>query len=360
VENKKIYNLKQIEVACVIGSPIVAGILIAHNYRVWDKRQKATNWIIIGIIWTIALFAVAMMIPEGILDKTRALIPALNGLILYPIIKRLQGAQIDDHFRHDGERASNWIIAGYTILITLIIIIPIIFFSKISPINDYERLAFNSDGVYYNSSMPIKEVNKLGGILQRIGYFNQKSPSEVVFLSRDTLYDFKLVTEKSNFDNKEYLSSIQQIFKHVASYDFIRPIVFKITDPYLKHDKIINLANYDSIPILLEFEIFAKNINFKMIFDKSMEISERERFQRLILDMGNIFPPQKRFDFLINFEGEKYKLGLFIPKQNWTHSQLINEAKFFKNRLNNFGFKYPFRLVLLDETGMKVEEKEIE
>lgn len=52
---KKIYNLNQIEGACIIGSPIVAGILIAHNYRAMGERQKGTLWIIIGIVWTAAL-----------------------------------------------------------------------------------------------------------------------------------------------------------------------------------------------------------------------------------------------------------------------------------------------------------------
>jgi hypothetical protein len=55
MDKKKIYNLKQIEGACVIGSPIVAGILIYQNYKKFGQKAKGISWIFIGILWTVAL-----------------------------------------------------------------------------------------------------------------------------------------------------------------------------------------------------------------------------------------------------------------------------------------------------------------
>ena len=154
MNEKKIYNLNQIEGACVLGSPIVAGILIAHNYRAMGERQKGTVWIIIGIIWTIALVGIAMMLPENIVDGTRMVIPALNGLLLYPIINRLQGDQIRENFDNKGEKGSNWVVGGLTLAMVALILTPIILIDRISPINKYTRQAFNSNGIYYNSGMP--------------------------------------------------------------------------------------------------------------------------------------------------------------------------------------------------------------
>ena len=359
MDNKKIFNLKQIEGACIIGSPIVAGILISHNYKMFGERKKGFLWIIIGILWTLGLLGIALLIPENIVDSTTMFVPALNGLILYPIINRLQGNKIKEHFNNEGAKGSNWIVAGLTVLIAAMILTPIIILDRVSPINQYTRQEFNTNGIYYNYDMPIDEVNKLGGILQRIEYFNTESPAEAVFLSTDSTYEFKLIIEKDFFNDNTYLFDIKQIFKHIGRYDFKKPLSYKITDPYLADDKLIELNNYDSIPILLESVLFIQNPNFKLIYDKSINKNERNKFQKLIMDMEKFFPIQNRFDFLMDYEDNTYYLRLFIPKQNWRNPQLIAEVKQIKQRLNNFGFKYPFRLILVDDSTMEIKEKEI-
>lgn len=358
--NNKIYNLKQIEVACVIGSPIVAGILIYNNYKNFGERQKGVAWIFIGILWTLALIGIAMLIPENIVDSTRLVIPAINGLILYPIINKLQGARIKEHFDNNGEKGSNWLVAGLTIFVAALILTPILVLDQISPINDYTRQAFESNGIYYNSEMPVDEVYKLGGILKRIQYFDPEYPAEAVFIAMDNTYEFKLITEKSFFNDNAYLSDIRQIFKHVGRYDFKKSIIYKLTDPYLADDKIIDLDNYDSIPQLLESARFTQNPNFNLIYEISIEESERDKLQRLILDMDNIFSHENKLDFFLDYEDNYYFLRLFIPKQKWHHPQLLTEARLIKERLNNFGFRNHFKLILVDNSTSEIEELEIE
>ena len=360
MDNKKIYNLKQIEGACVIGSPIVAGILIYYNYKNFGQKSKGIAWIFIGIVWTISVIGLAMLIPENLVKSTSMVVPILNGLILYPIINRLQGEKISEHFNNNGKKGSNWLVAGLTIVFVAMIFVPIILLNRITPINEYTRQAFDSNGIYYNSKMPLDEVNKLGGILMRVHYFSPESPAEAVFISTDSIYEFKLITDKTNFNNNAYLTDIQQIFKHVGRYNFKKPLIFKLTDPYLKDDKILKLVNYDSIPLILEMEQFEKNQNFRLLYEKAIDKSEREKFQRLILDMDKIFFPQNKYDFLMDYENETYFLKLFIPRQNWKSPQLLTEARFIKERLNNFGFKHPFRLILIDNSTINVEEFEIE
>lgn len=360
MDNKRIYNLKQIEGACIIGSPIVAGILIFYNYKNFGEKSKGIAWIFIGIIWTIAVIGLAMLIPDNLVKSTSMVMPMLNGLLLYPIIKRLQGDRINEHFVNNGKKGSNWLLGGLIIGFVSIFIALIILLNRITPINDYTRQEFGSNGIYYNQKMPLAEVNKLGGILQRVQYFGTESIAEVVFISSDSIYEFKLIADKSNFNNNLYLTDIQQIFKHVGRYEFNKPLIFMLTDPYLKDNKIIKLVNYDSIPLILEMEQFEKNQNFRLLYEMAIDKSERDKFQRLILEMDRIFIPQKKFDFLMDYENDIYFLKLFIPKQNWTSPQLLTEAKFLKDRLNNFGFKYPFKLTLIDNSSENVEEFEIE
>jgi hypothetical protein len=360
MDKKKIFNLKQIEGACIIGSPIVAGILIYKNYKNFGQKEKGISWIFIGILWTVAVFGLAMLIPENLVNSTRMVVPMINGLILYPIINRLQGDRIREHFENEGEKGSNWLVAGLTILVAAMIIVPIILLDKVSPINDYVRQPFDSNGIYYNYDMPIEEVNKLGGILQRIEYFNPESPSEVVFLATDSTFELKLIIDKEFYDDKDYVTEISQIFKHVGRYEFEKPLIYMFTNPYLTDNKIIRLENHDSIPMLLEAVEFEKNKNFKLIYELSIDKAERDKIQRAILSMDNLFPPQNKVDFLMDLEDETYFLRLFIPKQSWSNPQLISEARIVVDKLNNFGFDYPLKLVLVDNTTMDIEEYEIE
>ena len=355
----RIFNLKQIETACVIGSPVVAGILIFYNYKHFGERKKGIEWFFIGILWTLALVGLAVLVPENLVKSMQFLIPAVNGLILYPVINRLQGDRIKKHFDNNGNKGSNWLVAGLTIIVAALILTPILLLDRISPINDYTRQAFDSNGIYYNSEMPVDEVHKLGEILKRIQYFNAESPAEVVFVANDSTYEFKLITEKTFFSDKLYLAEIQQIFKHLGRYDFNRLVTYKITDPFLADDKIIDPDHSGSIPDLLEYIPFANNPNFSLFYEISIEESERDKFQECILQMGNIFFPQNPFDFLLDQKDNYYVLKLFIPSQNWNNPQLLREARFVKENLNKSGFRHPFKLTLVDNSITGTNELEI-
>jgi hypothetical protein len=360
MKQRRIYNIRQIVGACVIASPIPAGILIAHNYWVLGEKRKSIFWIFAGIIWTLALVGIGFIIPENLTKIAGILMPEINGLILYPIIKRIQGAKIEEHLRNNGKAGSYWVLAGVIILFVSLLITPIIILTKNDLQKKYLRQGFNQNGIFYNPEMQLDEVDKLGNILQRINYFNDTNLAEVVFLSHDSVYEFKLITEKSFFKDSVYINEVRQLFKHVGSYNFKKPIRFKITDQYLKKDQEITLSNYDQIAILMESEVFARNKNFKLIFDMSFDKPERERLQRLILSNNKLFPPQKGLDFMVEVNTDEYIFRLFIPKQFWDQPQLINELKTFRHILNSSGFKFPFLIILMDDTQKTVLEKEID
>ena len=360
MNSKKIFSIKQIEIACVIASPIASGLLIANNYRIFGEKNKAVLWIIIGVIWTLILFSLGILIESDSFDKSLTLLPLINGAILYPIIKKLQGKKIEAHIEQAGEKASNWKLAFIISVIVAIMTLLIIGLNKLSPNNNYLRQDFNSSGVFYNPEMPIEEVFKVGDILKRIEYFSPQEPAEVVFLSKDSLYEFKLVVNSKYFDNNEYIGYTKQIFKHINEYNFLKPIIFKFTDSYLIKDKVIELCNYDSIPNLLEIELFARNKNFRLVYEKEFKKSEREKFQDIVMTLSDVFPPNLEIDFRIDIISNKYQLALFIPQDNWINNNLIYSFKRAKVRLNNHGFDKEFVLILVDDTSNEIKEFEIE
>ncbi|HAF31109.1 MAG TPA: hypothetical protein DCG75_18890 [Bacteroidales bacterium] len=360
MENKKIYNLKQIEAACVIGSPIAAGLLIAHNYKKWNNDRQAIIWIIIGILWTAGIISLAFFIPEGKFEKSLSLLPFINGLVLYPIINKLQGNQINEHFNNNGEKASNWNIAGIISLILLLLFIPLFILNQSSPINNYSRKDFYNCAVLYNNEMPLNEVEKLGNILIRVQYFDPNNQSEVVFADNDSIYVLKLIIDKSYFNNKEFLIETQSLIKHINKYEFSKPIFFKLIDEFLTDEKELSIDNKINSPVILETAKFVKNKNFNLYYDIAITEKERLKFQDIILSLNKVFPQQYEIDFAIEIIENSYKLNLFNPKTNWNNPQVLSEAALIKNKLNQGDFSKPFRLFLYDEFESNLIEKEIE
>lgn len=359
MEKQRIYNSRQIQAACIIGSPIVAGLLIAHNFRKFGNTQKSLLWILLGIAWTALLIGLGSLLPARLASSTGMVVTIINGALIYQIVNKIQGDKINEHFENNGEKGSNWIMAGMIICVVAIFAVPLIMLNNLSQIDNYNRQAFDKNGIYYNQEINIEEVNKLGGILSRVDFFNSESAGEVIFLSNDSTYELKLIIDKSAATDSTFNVYLKELFNHINGYDFRKPLTFITTDVYLKNERIVELDKNEEYASLAEIEVFSKNPNFILFYHKDFNKVERGKFQKLILEM-NIFPLQNRFDFFVDLENGMFSLRLFIPKQNWNQPQLISEAKFLNDRLNDYGFEKPFKLILVDNTTLDYEEKQIE
>lgn len=359
MDNKKIFNLRQIQFACVIGSPFVSGILISHNYSKFGESRKGVFWIFICTLWTLALFGIAMLIPENI-SSPGLVIPLINGAIIYQIVKRLQGERIKQHFENNGEKSSNWLPIGLTVLVAALILAPIILLDRISNVNEYIRADFSGNGIFYNNEMTIDEVDRLGDILTRTEYFNSENLTEVVFVDCDTVFELKLVTNKDYFNNTEYLNEMKSVFKHISCYDFSKPVRFNLIDEYLKTEKKITLNQSDSIQYLMESVPFVKNKNFRLYYDIMIPENDRWKLQDLILRLKNLFPHQYQISFVCEIVDNSYILSLYVPKVDWNKPQIIADSKLLKSKLNQADFDKPFRLRFYEHTETNYDELEIE
>ncbi|WP_319501666.1 hypothetical protein [uncultured Draconibacterium sp.] len=360
MDNKKLYNLRQIQIWCVLGSPFVAGILISQNCSKFGEARKSTLWIFIGTLWTLALFGIAMLIPDETTRSAGMLIPLLNGALIHPIVDRLQGERIREHFENDGAKSSNGLPIVLSVILIALIVTPTILLDRISNFNNYLRADFNGNGVFYTQNTSIEEVDKLGSILTRVDYFNSENPVEVVFADCDSVIELKLVTDKDYFDNSEFLNEMLPVFKHLSFYDFSKPVRFNLIDEYLKTGKRINLSQSDSIQYLMESVPFIKNENFRLYYDIMIPEIERSKFQDLILKLDNLFPHQYQFNFICEVADSSFLLNLYIPKKEWNNPKLISEAKLLKTELNQSDFSKPFRVKLFESSETNYEEFEIQ
>jgi hypothetical protein len=121
-ENVKLYSQKAIAIATYFGGPLAAGILIRRNSLNLGREKQAVNSLIIGIISTVVIFIGIFSIPEHIIDKIpNIIIPVIYTGIIYLIVEKIQGKELNEHKEQNGEFYSGWKAAGVGALSTVII-----------------------------------------------------------------------------------------------------------------------------------------------------------------------------------------------------------------------------------------------
>lgn len=103
----KLYKDRPIYIGTFLGGPLVAGYLMAENYRHLGQQDKAKAAWVISIISTFALFAVIFFVP-GIENVPRYIIPIAYALIARYLVQKLQGSDIKKHIENGGQTYTVW------------------------------------------------------------------------------------------------------------------------------------------------------------------------------------------------------------------------------------------------------------
>jgi archaellum biogenesis protein FlaJ (TadC family) len=113
--SKRIYTFNAIWVGSFLGGPLVAGYLIAENFKAFNEVRKAKKTWIYSIIGTIIIFTGVFLIPSDI-KMPNLTIPFIYTAIAYFFVRHFQGRNISAYMSLRGE-PFDW---GRTIVVTLI------------------------------------------------------------------------------------------------------------------------------------------------------------------------------------------------------------------------------------------------
>ena len=114
---KRIYTNRAIGVATYLGGPLVAGYLIAENFKSFNETDKAKKTWIYTIIGTIIIFGGLFSIPDDILESIPIYgMPLIYTAIAYGFVKHYQDKNISAFIALGGQ-PFGW---GRTIIISLI------------------------------------------------------------------------------------------------------------------------------------------------------------------------------------------------------------------------------------------------
>lgn len=124
IPSTKLYNDIAVRAGTFIGGPIVAGYLIAENFKLLGQADKVKTTWIYTIIATVVIFGAAFLI-RGTEKIPNYLIPVIYTLIAGYMVRHYQGSQIKNHIEKGGQLYSVWralLIGLVGLLITVIII----------------------------------------------------------------------------------------------------------------------------------------------------------------------------------------------------------------------------------------------
>ena len=107
IPDYKLYKDKVIGPATFFGGPLVAGYLIAENFKKLGETDMARKTWMITIAVFIVVFGTVLYIPANI-PFPNFLIPITYTLITQAMVKRFQSAQVAAHIEKGGELYSGW------------------------------------------------------------------------------------------------------------------------------------------------------------------------------------------------------------------------------------------------------------
>lgn len=114
---KRIYKDNKIWLGAYLGGPLVAGYLIAENFKSFNEINKAKKTWIYTIIATILIFGGIFLIPENVLENIpKYITPLFYTAIAYGLVKHYQGKNISAFIALGGKQFG-W---GRTIIVSLI------------------------------------------------------------------------------------------------------------------------------------------------------------------------------------------------------------------------------------------------
>jgi len=356
-ENKKrIFTNKAISVATFFGGPLAAGFLIAKNFKVFEKPNAARNSTFIGILTTILLFTGILLAPEDIINKLpQPLIPAVYTLIIAALVYWLQGAEIKKFLNNDGQKASNWIAAGYG-FVGLIITLGFSFFIAFSiPPEGYEKSIDVNENVvlYYNDEIKEAKTKEIANELKNSGYFNGSRGADLFLDNQKDHYKLKFVLpDTSVIQDPLFVRDFNEFENYLNdNLSFSKKILIGFTDINLSYD--FDLPEYEdntnkTYSPLMNLERYKVSDYHTIFYNNSMPIADVKKLEQAIKNLKNYFPEDQTIDVILLNNGKDYTIKFFVNKALWQRPTIINSLKSTVEYVKACGIEKEINLVLID------------
>lgn len=120
----RVHKEAAIQIGAFLGGPLVAGYLIAHNFRQLGEPEKVRKTWLWAIVFFIVLVVLAVTVPQSVPPIVFA---AVNAGVAHLFVQRYQSTRIKAHLEAGGPVYKTWraaliglVCSGVLILLILI------------------------------------------------------------------------------------------------------------------------------------------------------------------------------------------------------------------------------------------------
>ena len=245
IPTEKIYKEREIYIGTFLGGPLVAGYLIAENFKNFNEPEKAKKTWIYAVIATVVIFGGIFLIPDTVKIPNQ-IIPLVYTGIAYLLVHRFQDIQINSHIDSGGQIYSWWrtIAVGLIgLAITLIAVFGILYFSNTQS-NGQSTATFGimkHEIDFDKNNMTESEIDNLGNAFTQTNFFDLSVQKFVYAKKVNNSYELTISCNNSVASNPEALAPFVQLRTDMQIY-------------FPKNKIIINLAvdNLDNVVKRLE------------------------------------------------------------------------------------------------------------
>ena len=123
IHTGKLYTINQGVFATFFGGPLGGALLLAQNYKQLNAPQYAHLSVVLGLLATVALFPIALVLPERV---SNVALPMAYTIAFRIMAERLQGKEVKSRMTAGVERHSWWRAVGIslsTLIVTLVVFV---------------------------------------------------------------------------------------------------------------------------------------------------------------------------------------------------------------------------------------------
>lgn len=233
IPTNKIYSEKAITTGTFLGGPLVAGYLIAENFKAFGDYNKAKNTWIISILSTILIFGLIFLIPENI-QIPNVIFPLIYMSIAGYLTKLYQQQKINEHINNRGEQFGWWRTIAISLVGCIITIGPIFGVAFASEAangrlaESTKKYGIMNHEIVYQNNITENEADKIAGSFEKNTFFDNQATKYIYLEKIDNNYEISISCNESiqtDLNGFQYFTQL----KNDMQKDFANnKIIFKL------------------------------------------------------------------------------------------------------------------------------------
>lgn len=230
---KKIYTDRLIWAGTFLGGPLVAGYLIAENFKVLNEPEKVKRTWIFAILATVIIFGGIFLIPD--IEKIpRQLIPFVYTTIAYFLVQHYQDEKIKAYIKNGGFSYKWWRAVIIGLIGTVITLLPIFVIAYLSDTAKEASITTKTYGIvkheiaFDKNNIQEIEIDKIADGFHKTTFFDQ-SVTKYIFVKKiGKTYEISISSNKSVIGNSEVNDFFYQLRKDMQTLFPNNKIVFNL------------------------------------------------------------------------------------------------------------------------------------